>query len=923
MQRLYGLIFTTILLMLGISAMSQNSRNISVAGTVTDESNTPVEAATVMLISQQDSTLVSGDVTDKSGTFTVHSGHHGKYLLKISFVGYRTYTDSLVLKRGESIRQLGNIILKTDSKILAETVVTAEAPPVVVKGDTISYNAAAIRLNEGAILADLIKKIPGAELSADGKITINGKEITQLMIDGKEFFTDNPNIALNNLPANIVKDVKTYDRKSDMTRVTGIDDGEENNVLDVTIKEGMKKGWFGNIIVGAGNKQKYEGGAMMNRFRGDMQVSFIGSANNTNGQGFNDISDADIGAGGRSPYGESETQTAGINFSLDKEKIEIHADASYTHDKMNVYRNISRETFHTEGSSFDNKKSDDISMDHELFGAVRLRWRPDSLTEIHLNQHFNYTNGKENSELYSHTLNNVLDSVNKGTSFNDYKNMNHSLNGDIMINRRFRKKGRNLTLRMSYRKGYNRSDDLTLSNTFFFATDSNSLINRLTQNGGDNLDYDIHLAYSEPLWKDAYLRISYRYNNTASSSYRTPIYDLSTQPMLDEVINDTYSNNKKHTMEAILQNTIRKINYNIGIGLVPIISHTRVDQGINAGLDKTHVNFNYQPTASLVWRFDNRRQLRLSYRGQSSIPSILDLQEIKDISDPMNLKFGNPNLKNSFINRYTLSYSGYNADRGSSIMTFITASNTINGITQRTSYDPQTGVRSTRSENINGNWNINSYYSFSSPLRNKKYTMGTDGNISYSHRVGYSSLMNDNAESAISISNNVMAGGKVYATYRNDVFDCNLAVNFNTNISKNNLNDFNDRTTYSFGSTANANVNLPWDMVFSTDIRYNALRGYSDGFDNDYVIWNAQVSKNFLKYKQATIRIKMYDILQSQSNTYRTMGFDYTQDSETNMVGSYFIVHFIYRLNSMNRSAKRRPHPGPPPPPRSIRMRNT
>lgn len=237
--------------------------------------------------------------------------------------------------------------------MLKEAVITAEAPPVTVKADTTEYSAAAYPVPEGSMLEELVKKIPGAEVSDEGKITINGKEIKKIMVDGKEFFSDDPKVSMKNLPANMIEKVKAYDKKSDMARITGIDDGEEEAVLDLTVKKGMKKGWIGNLIAGYGSQERYEGGVMISRFKDDASFSVIGSANNTNNKGFSEFGDAGQGlGGGNAGSGITTAQSLGINFAKDTKKFQIGGNVQYGHSDNDARRKTSSETFLGETSSF-------------------------------------------------------------------------------------------------------------------------------------------------------------------------------------------------------------------------------------------------------------------------------------------------------------------------------------------------------------------------------------------------------------------------------------------------------------------------------------------------------------------------------------------------------------------------------------------
>ncbi len=358
---------------------AQNSKRITVTGTVIDgDDKSPVGQATVQLLSLPDSTMVVGNVTNNNGVFSINA-RPGKYVLKISFVGYLTQEKPLQLAAGKPSVNIGTVTLPTDAIMLGEAVVVAEAPQVTVSEDTIGYNASAYRTPEGAMLEELVKKLPGAEIDEDGNVKVNGKEIKKIMVDGKEFFGGDVKTGLKNLPVDMVEKLKTYDKKSDLSRITGIDDGEEETVLDLTVKKGMNQGWFGNVDLGAGTKDRYMGRAMINRFYDKTQFSIIGSANNVNDQGFSG------GGGGprwRRNNGLNATKMLGANFATETEKLELGGSMRYNYrdaDESSIGQN---ENFLTNGSSFQNSNAQKRNKAKSFNADFRLEWKPDSMTNI-------------------------------------------------------------------------------------------------------------------------------------------------------------------------------------------------------------------------------------------------------------------------------------------------------------------------------------------------------------------------------------------------------------------------------------------------------------------------------------------------------------------------------------------------------------
>lgn len=307
-----------VLILSGTVSSIAQTKNITVTGTVIEaDTKQPILQASVRLLSLPDSTYAAGVATQLNGRFTLPKVAAGKYVMHITYIGLQPQYIPLQLNANAPNKNMGTISLESDAILLQEAVITAEAPPVTVKADTTEYAASAYRVPEGSMLEELVKKLPGAEVSEDGTITVNGKEIKKIMVDGKEFFTDDPKVAMKNLPVNMVEKVKAYDKKSDMARITGIDDGEEETVLDLTVKKGMKQGWIGNLIAGAGNKDRYEAGGMLSRFQDNSSFSVIGSLNNTNNKGFSEFGDAGQGLGGGAGSGITTARSLGMNFAKD------------------------------------------------------------------------------------------------------------------------------------------------------------------------------------------------------------------------------------------------------------------------------------------------------------------------------------------------------------------------------------------------------------------------------------------------------------------------------------------------------------------------------------------------------------------------------------------------------------------------------
>ena len=414
------LIWTVLLLTATLSTYAQN-KIVTVSGRVIEAgTKEPVELAAVQLLSLPDSAQVAGMTTSTQGYFSLSKQKPGKYLLKVSFIGYVTKIIPVQLTANVPAKKMGNIELATDAVMLQEAVVVAEAPQVTVVEDTLMYNSSAYRTPEGAMLEELVKKLPGAEIDDDGNVKINGKDLKKIMVDGKEFFGGDVKTGLKNLPVDMVDKLKTYDKKSDLARVTGIDDGEEETVLDLTVKKGMNQGWFGNADLGAGTKDRYTGRMMLNRFVDKTQFSIIGSANNVNDQGFSG------GGGGprwRSNNGLNATKMLGANFATQTNKLELGGSVRYNFQDADISSINSSERFLQNGNSYSNSNNKNRNKGTNLNADFRMEWKPDTLTNIIFRPNFSYGRTNNASRSESGTFNE--DPFNLIVNPNDYLNFDN------------------------------------------------------------------------------------------------------------------------------------------------------------------------------------------------------------------------------------------------------------------------------------------------------------------------------------------------------------------------------------------------------------------------------------------------------------------------------------------------------------------
>ena len=845
--------------------------------------------------------------------------------------------------------KLGILTLTPDAILLKEATVTGQAAKVTVRKDTFVYNADAYRTAEGSVVEELVKKLPGAQVDDDGKITINGKEVKKILVDGKEFMTGDTKTAMKNLPTSIINNIKAYDQQSDLARITGIDDGNEETVLDFSIRPGMNKGSFANIDLGVGTKKRYAERIMGSYFADKWRLMAFVNANNTSDQGFGG------GGGGRwggARNGLNASKMIGLNFNYEeKNKLKWDAPVRWNHRDGDVWSKSSVGHFNGPFNSYENSVSQNFSRSNSWNANMRIEWQPDSMWTISFRPTFSVTTNDGNNNRFSRMFNNdpylvaadplgidveqfVADSIIVNQNANNSLSYSENTSGSVMLqlNRRLNNNGRNVTLQGNANFGDNESKSLSTSDVILYqmktaaGNDSTYYTNRYSLTPTKNWRYSIQATYSEPLWTRTYLQFSYQFSYSYNKSDRST-YDFSkgfpTNPFAgveseyrgwDSYLSRlpmSYTNyldaelsrfseykNYIHEFNVMFRLIRDKYRLNAGVMFQPQKSDF-VQDYLNVHTDTTRNVFNFTPTLDFRYNPNDVTELRLNYRGTTSQPSMSDLLDITDNSQPMNITKGNPGLKPSFTNRFQLFYNTYLTSHQRSIMTFANFSTTRNSISNMVTYDPVTLAKTTRPENINGNWNAGLGFMFNTAIDSAGvWNMNTFTMINYNNYVGY---LYDNSlkESLKNTTRSTSVMERLQASYRKDWFEIAVDGSVNYQHTRNLLQSDANIDTWQFSYGGSINIFAPWGTSFSTDMHNQSRRGYQDATMNtNELLWNAQISQSFLKGKPLTVSVQFYDILRQQSNLTRTINAMQRSDTEYNSINSYVMLHAIYRFNA-------------------------
>ena len=1002
-------LFALLLLCLSTIAWAQK---FTVKGTVIEnDSREPAYAASVALLKAADSVSVAGIAVKDDGTFQLGTSKQGDYILRIVYMGFKTYYKALTLDKQTKTIDLGQIVLEENTRVLKDAQVTAMAAQVEVKADTFMYNADAYRLPEGASLEELVRQLPGAEVGDDGTLKINGKTVSKILVKGKEFFGNDKDMALKNLTSKMVQKIKAYDKKSDYSRITGIDDGEEETVLDLTIKKGMGEGWNVNVDAAAGKARQdkipgetnqiklpsplYSFNVNASRFTDNLQLMLIASRNNiNNGSG--------RWGGFGNASGVTTTMMTGLNvtWANDKKKgdagfLEVGGNVRYNSRESLSLGVSNSETFlSSTTSSFRNARSRSENNNYNLNADMRLEWNPDSLTTIIARPSFSHsqsdnmsvsTNVTFNSNPYDLTdnpLGNYEDDnlfagneirVNSEKRENRGEGKSNSGNISVQASRRLGRPGRSISADVNANYSKSDNESFTWSRIKYYQqTGQDRLQDRYTVTPSKSWAAQGRLSYTEPITRNLNLQLSYQYQRRFSDNDRSmynldsllnrsyptfdsgnPIteahlYDIFTnginpdnafaggidwRSVTRDILNSQYATYEEnnHNAQAMFRYTNKlengqELRFNAGVSFRPQSTLMNYHKG---GIDTTvtRTTVNWAPRVNLRWKISKVSQLRVHYNARMSQPSMTQLMEVMDDSNPLSISTGNAGLRSSWSNDVFMEYNGYRTASQTSWAIRGGYNNTKNSIATANIYDEVSGVSYTRPMNIDGNWGTWANINFNTAMGEKKYwNFSNNLSANYNYRLGY---MRSNTGGALAIpmkdgrvdmdalfsqvdlsqfeasTKQTGIGDNIRINYRKSFGD-DWSINFtalagfNYNHSRSKLQPNNNQDYWSFNYGGNATIMFPWSVSLTTSVTQQSRRGFEDKeMNTNELLWNATLQKSFLKGKAATISIEWNDILHQRSNVSRTISAISRTDTYSSNINSYFMVHFIYRLKLM------------------------
>ncbi len=894
-------------------------KKINVAGVVKMDDGKVLPKASVKLyfIGEKD-TLTT--ITTEKGVYTFTNVDAKKAMIEISYIGYKKFADKFDYSNADD-NEINNDIVMSRGDNMLETV-TVESSKISIKEDTVSYKIDSTMYRKNDNVEQVLKQLPGVEVDKDGKVTAQGKEVTKVKVNGKEFFGGDVKTATRQLNADMVDKIQIVDDYGDQAAFTGVKDGDPTKTLNIQLKKDKNKGIFGNGTAGAGTQNRYLGSVSLNFFNNARQISFTSNVNNTNASLFDfsrvpgglgaiaggvirNIAGGNGSAGFGSSDGVGDTKTFGINYRDDwSPKVSVNGSYSFSKKNTTTLNNIYQQSVaqSVDSAILSNQMSDDYSIAYNHRFSFNVEYKIDSFNYIKFNPGVTFKKLADNYSANS----NVFDS--KGTPFNNA--FNNDINtsntpnytGSLLYNHRFHKKGRTLSLNFTGGKSATTASDDIDNETTFFAV-GGSFLSPLKQNvtqDNNNHNYGMTASFNEQLTKKRALEFNYTFNKKfIGNDKETFDVKTGTKVFIDSLSNiyeNIYTTNKFGINYRITQ---KKYNYVIGFAVQPAIIESNSFTGKKINYTQNIVN--YFPVVRFAYNFSKSKSFSLNYNGSNTQPTYQQSQPVPDFSNRQNIVIGNPDLKPEFNNTFSMRYNNFNFISGDVLFANMSFSfvqdKIVNNVTTNKQFG---GTQETRYLNANGYYNANAYYAISKPIQSRKYVFNYGGILNYNNNVSF-------INSEKNIGKNIVLTQRFTTDIKiKKWLEISAGAVFTLNDTKNSITTTNT-SIKACSITHSARLFFKYDYIFSYDLAKTFNTGYTSNVVANPLLINANIEKQIFKNKNGSIKLEVLDLLNENTNVARTVTASTITDTKTNRLQRYFMLSFIFRFNKFSGAAKAGP----------------
>ncbi len=951
-----------------VAACVTQAANIN--GILLDASDTTalIGASVKLVKASKDSTLVKGTVTDANGVFDLKGIAAGKYVLKLSYVGYKDEAKHVTVGADGRGVNLGVIEMTSNSVMLKEAVVVGIKTPITVKEDTVEYNADTYKTQANAVVEDLLKRLPGVEVDNDGKITANGKQVKKILIDGKEFFADDPKMASKNLPANMVNKLQVIDRKSDLARLTGVDDGEDETVINLTVKKGMNNGWFGTVNAGYGTDNRYSGNVIANYFNDGNQFTFTGGGNNVNNMNFTD--------GGASRFqrmfggsnGITTSQSLGFNFNVgtkDSEKFRAGGNLLYSHSSREAYNRTSRQYLFADSTSFYDSESSSHNSGNNFRGDFRIKWEADSFNTLEVRPNFsmNFSNSDKVDESSTRAGDAARTPVNMSQSTGANDGKSYDFGGQVVYNHKFKSKpGRAFSFFGRYSYSNVDEDGSTYThNKYYLKEDPDETIDQVYDHKRITNGVNGRLSWTEPLGdiKNAnFLQLSYsgdyRHSTADKMVYDilrggvvTPapvvlpdyhavsIYNAAFDPNVRQAVAEQYGSSVLYDLPML--STI--LDYELG---------DEIDRQFNEKLSNRFRNNSLNQSLEVGYRKNNvKYNLNVGVSVNNAMSSSKDL-----INPDRNIAsrwvwtfapFARFTYKFTKTRNININYRmRSNQPSLTQLQPVADESNPLNIVIGNPELKPSFAHRlftrfsdfnqeSQRSimVNLNADWTQNSIINkvtFDNTTGGRTTTYENVNGVWSANLMNMLSLPFGSSKTwyfsshaflrynqtqgynngLLNRSGNFSLNMAPGIAFRNGQFDLELRPRYGYQTTHNTVTVASNRNVHTYGGMFNGQWSSLFGLVISTDINFSATSGYTNGYDTKQWRWNGSIAYQFLRDRAAAVTVSVYDILGQSKSINRNVTANYIEDTYNNSLGRYGMVTFTYKFTTFKKGEQPR-----------------
>lgn len=927
-KKLFALV-TVVFLLAGPShGQSASDTSGIIMGRIEDTLNDQsMGQATVRLLSMRDTSVILQTVlAQANGNYTFPKVPIDSFYIKVSFAGYVTLLQQVTIVPAHPSIVVPTFYMMPSTGELDAVVVRTQVQPVKLNGDTTEYKADAFHTKPNANVEDLLKKLPGIDVDADGNIKAQGESVTRIFVNGKRFFGNDPKMATQNLPPDVVEKIQVFDALSDQSAFSGFDDGNRVKTINIVTKKDKNHGYFGKVNAGAGTGKIYNANASINRFNGEQQISFVGQLNNSNqqmftsqdflgtsggngkGSGNNNGGKGGGGSNGGSGSGSSgnfgggtdgitKTWAGGLNYR-DNWGSKTQAYGSYDLKKNSTRADQVSQRINLYQDSTTNQNSQRISgsrnINHNFH--FNIETAVDSLNSFifrpNLSTQSTDNNNNSVTDIFKPDNDGVSQPISTTISSSNAHNNGYNGSGDLLYRHRFGKKGRTFSVGFNWSGNTNNGYGYNTNNVTYGNNDSVRNTDRYYESRSKGNNYSTTMSYTEPigLKQQVELNLNHSYN-TSTSDRTTYNFDSTTMrySLQDSLLTNHYENEYQSERGTLSYHyNDGKLNFSAGGG---VQFGKRHSLNLSKNLDLSQSFTNFYPTANLRYNFTKTKNLRFNYEGRTTQPSIAQLQPVLDNTNPLYIRDGNPDLKQTFSNSFRFQYFSFNKETNVNMFATVNFSmisnNIVNALTRL-----DNGGQYTKPVNMNGNYTLSAYYNYGFPIKAIASNLNFSTNISTS-RTG--SLV----DSVTNFTNNYSLGETIkWTTNLEKTWDVNFFATPNYHISK-----------YSVQGRENANY---FSQVLDLEVTWYTESGWiwNNKFDYTYYnglyttsvpLWNMSFARQLFKNKRGEIKISVHDLLNQNQSVTNSRTDNYIQQTTNSILRRYAMLTFTYNIRSFER----------------------